>query len=229
MSNLANLLALPSPGAVTLRPVSLNRQAGRPVTGFPSAPEPLTLAAVNDLAEPTDETLMLAYAAGDAGAFEQLYGRHRGPLYRFLMRNLRDSALADEFFQDVWQRVISARRGWKPEAAFTTWLFRIAHNRLNDHWRALKHRPQAPADAEERTARVVDPDTPERQLSAFEQRRRLQLALAELPDDQREVLHLRLEQELTLEEIGDITGVGRETVKSRLRYAMDKLRARLSE
>lgn len=229
MSNLANLLALPSPGAVTLRPVSLNRQAGRPVTGFPSAPEPLTLAAVNDLAEPTDETLMLAYAAGDAGAFEQLYGRHRGPLYRFLMRNLRDSALADEFFQDVWQRVISARHGWKPEAAFTTWLFRIAHNRLNDHWRALKHRPQAPADAEERTARVVDPDTPERQLSAFEQRRRLQLALAELPDDQREVLHLRLEQELTLEEIGDITGVGRETVKSRLRYAMDKLRARLSE
>lgn len=229
MSNLANLLALPSPGAVTLRPVSLNRQASRPVTGFPSAPEPLTLAAVNDLAEPTDETLMLAYAAGDAGAFEQLYGRHRGPLYRFLMRNLRDSALADEFFQDVWQRVISARRGWKPEAAFTTWLFRIAHNRLNDHWRALKHRPQAPADAEERTARVVDPDTPERQLSAFEQRRRLQLALAELPDDQREVLHLRLEQELTLEEIGDITGVGRETVKSRLRYAMDKLRARLSE
>ena len=229
MSNLANLLALPSPGAVTLPPVSLNRPAGRPVTGFPSASEPLTLAAVNDLAEPTDETLMLAYAAGDAGAFEQLYGRHRGPLYRFLMRNLRDSALADEFFQDVWQRVISARRGWKPEAAFTTWLFRIAHNRLNDHWRALKHRPPAPADAEERTARVVDPDTPERQLSAFEQRRRLQLALAELPDDQREVLHLRLEQELTLEEIGDITGVGRETVKSRLRYAMDKLRARLSE
>ncbi|WP_425479654.1 RNA polymerase sigma factor [Pseudoxanthomonas wuyuanensis] len=185
--------------------------------------------AVNDLAEPSDETLMLAYAAGDAGAFEQLYGRHRGALYRFLMRNLRDSALADEFFQDVWQRVIAARRGWKPEAAFTTWLFRIAHNRLNDHWRASKHRPPAPEDAEERTARVADPDTPERQLSAFEQRRRLQLALAELPDEQREVVQLRLEQELSLEEIGDITGVGRETVKSRLRYAMDKLRARLNE
>jgi RNA polymerase sigma-70 factor (ECF subfamily) len=76
---------------------------------------------------------------------------------------------------------------------------------------------------------VPDPETPERILSDFEQRRRLQLALAELPDDQREVLQLRLEQELTLEEIGEITGVGRETVKSRLRYAMDKLRARLSE
>ncbi|MET0808455.1 MAG: sigma-70 family RNA polymerase sigma factor, partial [Pseudoxanthomonas sp.] len=87
----------------------------------------------------------------------------------------------------------------------------------------------APVDGDERAARVPDPDTPERNLSDFEQRRRLQLAMAELPDDQREVLQLRLEQELSLEEIGEITGVGRETVKSRLRYAMDKLRARLNE
>ena len=74
---------------------------------------------------------------------------------------------------------------------------------------------------------MPDPDTPERTLSAFEERRRLQRALEELPDDQREVVLLRLEQELSLEEIGEITGAGRETVKSRLRYAMDKLRARL--
>nr|WP_079725491.1 RNA polymerase sigma factor [Pseudoxanthomonas indica] len=184
---------------------------------------------MNDAAEPADETLMLAYAAGDASAFERLYARHRTPLYRFLLRNLRDGALADEVFQDTWQRVISARTAWKPDAAFTTWLYRIAHNRLNDHWRALKHRPPAPADADERAARVPDPDTPDRQLSEFEQRRRLQLALAELPEEQRQVVQLRLEQELSLEEIGDITGVGRETVKSRLRYAMDKLRARLTE
>lgn len=176
-----------------------------------------------------DETLMLRWAAGENAAFEQLYGRHRGRLYRFLLRQLREPALADELFQDVWQRVIAARRGWKPEAAFTTWLYRIAHNRLNDHWRAQKHRPAVPEDAEARTARVADPDDPERRLSEFEQRRRLQLALAELPDEQREVLLLRLEQELSLEEIGRITGVGRETVKSRLRYAMDKLRARLNE
>ena len=76
---------------------------------------------------------------------------------------------------------------------------------------------------------MPDPTTPERELSEFEQRRRLQLAIEELPEEQREVVLLRLEQELSLEEIGAITGVGRETVKSRLRYAMDKLRARLSE
>ena len=188
-----------------------------------------TLVRVNESAEIADEALMLAYAAGDTSAFEQLYSRHRNRLYRYLLRQVRDPALADEFFQDIWQRVITAREGWKPEAAFTTWLFRIAHNRLTDHWRALKHRPPAPADGDERAARVPDPDTPERNLSEFEQRRRLQLALAELPEDQREVLQLRLEQELSLEEIGQITGVGRETVKSRLRYAMDKLRTRLNE
>lgn len=83
---------------------------------------------------------MLAYAAGDARAFEQRHARHRGPLYRFLMRQLDNAALADEMFQDVWQRVIAARASWQPEAAFSTCSFRIAHNRLNDHWRAQRHR-----------------------------------------------------------------------------------------
>jgi len=145
------------------------------------------------------------------------------------LRQTRDQSLADEFFQDVWQRVIAARTGWTPDAAFSTWLFRIAHNRLNDHWRALKHRPPAPADADERAASVPDPTTPERELSDFEQRRTLQRAIAELPEEQREVVLLRLEQELSLDEIGTITGAGRETVKSRLRYAMEKLRKRLNE
>lgn len=188
-----------------------------------------TLLPMNPAADASDDLLMLAWTGGDAMAFEILYARHRGPLYRFLLRQVRNQALADEFFQDVWQRVIAARDGWKPEAAFSTWLFRIAHNRLNDHWRALRHRPAAPEDGDERAARVPDPSTPEHELSEFEQRRRLQLAIAELPDEQRVVVLLRLEQELSLEEIGAITGAGRETVKSRLRYAMDKLRARLNE
>jgi len=175
-------------------------------------------------AEPSDEELMLAYAGGDSAAFEQLYSRHRGPLFRFLARQLRDQALAEELYQDVWQRVITARERYRPEARFSTWLYQIAHNRLTDHWRALQHRPAAPADAEERIGREADPDDPERRLSEFEQRRRLQLALRDLPEDQREVVLLRLERELSLEQIGEITGVGRETVKSRLRYALDKLR-----
>ena len=226
---MSTALALPSRLPRRRRPP---RRAAGP--DFTSPGAGLNLSPVNDLAaasppETSDESLMLAYAAGEAGAFEALYARHRLRLYRFLLRQLRDGALADELFQDIWQKVIAARATWTPEAAFATWLYRIAHNRLNDHWRALKHRPPAPEDAEARTERVPDPDTPERQLSQFEQRRRLQLAMDELPPEQREELLLRLEQELTLEEIGEITGVGRETVKSRLRYAMDRLRTRLNE
>jgi RNA polymerase sigma factor (sigma-70 family) len=184
---------------------------------------------MNSGADPSDDMLMLAWTGGDVSAFERLYARHRTPLYRFLLRQLRDPALADELFQDVWQRVIAARAGWRPDAAFRTWLFRIAHNRLGDHWRAAKHRPASPQDGEARAARLPDPDTPEHALSEFEQRRRLQRAIEALPEEQRTVVLLRLEQELSLEEIGEITGAGRETVKSRLRYAMDKLRAGLNE
>ncbi|MGN6512138.1 MAG: sigma-70 family RNA polymerase sigma factor, partial [Lysobacteraceae bacterium] len=116
-------------------------------------------------AQPSDEALMLAWAGGDGEAFAPLYARHRTRLYRYLLRQLREPSLADELFQDVWQRVVAARRGWTPDASFATWLYRIAHNRLADHWRALQHRPPAPADADERAARIPDPDTPERTLS----------------------------------------------------------------
>jgi RNA polymerase sigma-70 factor (ECF subfamily) len=194
---------------------------------FPGPPKLRTLRLMHE-AEPTDEELMLTYGSGDAAAFEVLYSRHRGPLFRFMLRQVRDHGTAEELYQDIWQRVITARQRYRPEAKFSTWLYQIAHNRLTDHWRAQSHRPAAPEDAMERAEREPDPQTPERQLSAFEERRRLQLALEELPADQRETVLLRLEQELTLEEIGRITGVGRETVKSRLRYAMDKLRQRLN-
>ena len=194
---------------------------------FPGPPKLRTLGLMHE-AEPTDEELMLAYGGGDMAAFEVLYSRHRGPLFRFMLRQVREHATAEELYQDIWQRLITARQRYRPEAKFSTWLYQIAHNRLTDHWRAQSHRPAAPDDAMERAEREPDPQTPERQLSAFEERRRLQLALEELPADQRETVLLRLEQELTLEEIGRITGVGRETVKSRLRYAMDKLRQRLN-
>jgi RNA polymerase sigma-70 factor (ECF subfamily) len=178
-------------------------------------------------AEPTDEALMLAYGRGDVGAFETLYGKHRGGLFRYLLRHLRQQALAEECFQDVWSRVIAARERYRPEARFTTWLYQIASNRLTDHWRAQGRQGGFVEDGAERAEREPDPSTPDHELSEFEQRRQLQLALEELPPEQREAVLLRLEQELGLEEIAQITGVGRETVKSRLRYAMDKLRARL--
>lgn len=178
-------------------------------------------------ADATDEDLMLAYGRGDATAFEALYARHRGGLFRYLLRHLRQQSLAEELFQDVWSRLIGARERYRPEAKFSTWLYQIASNRLTDHWRSLGRQGGFVDDGDERAEREPDPTTPEREMSDFEQRRHLQMALEELPPEQREVLLLRLDRELALEEIAQITGVGRETVKSRLRYAMDKLRSRL--
>lgn len=174
-----------------------------------------------------DEELMLAYASGDMAAFEALYARHRGPLYRFIARGLSPRASADECFQETWARVVQARERYRPEAKFSTWLYQIAQRLMIDQYR--RARPQVSLDDEDARIPLAQEEQvqPDHSVSRFEQARRLQQALAELPDEQRIVLQLRLEQELSLEAIGEVTGVGRETVKSRLRYAMDKLRARL--
>jgi RNA polymerase sigma factor (sigma-70 family) len=85
---------------------------------------------------PSDEELMLAYRAGEASAFDALYARHRGGVFRYLRRQAGSAAVAEELFQDVWLRLIDARGSYEPRAKFTTWLFTIAHNRLMDHFRA---------------------------------------------------------------------------------------------
>lgn len=178
----------------------------------------------------SDEQLMQDYAAGSTSAFDQLYSRHRAPLFRFLMRGLGNRAQAEECFQEVWSRVVVARARYRPEAAFSTWMYRIAHRLLIDQYRRAASRPMAAGDPETLLAEApaAEEHEPDRVLSDFELRRRLQLALAELPNEQRIALQLRLEQELSLEAIGEITGVGRETVKSRLRYALDRLKGRLA-
>jgi len=176
----------------------------------------------------SDEELMLAYASGDARAFETLYTRHRGPLFRFLLRGLKRRELADEMFQEVWGRVIQARARYRVEAKFSTWLLQIAHNLVIDQYR--RERPEDNGETAENAFRVAENDErerPERVLSDFEQSRRLQDALAELPAEQRGAFLLRVENGLGIEEIAEVMAVGRETAKSRLRYALEKLRSSL--
>ncbi len=173
---------------------------------------------------------MLAYARGDAAAFDVLYANTRGMLYRFILRSVPDRAVADELFQDTWGRAIQARARYRAEAKFSTWLLQIAHNLIVDHVR--RQRPQADAEETEHVLGRLDaPDRerPEEILSDFEQRRRLQLALEALPDEQRIAFLLRVDSGLSLEEIAQVTGAGHETVKSRLRYAFAKIRERLAE
>src|SRR5260221_2421380 len=85
--------------------------------------------------EGADEQLMLTYREGGAAAFEELYRRHKGALYRFVLRSVRERSLAEELYQEVWMRVIEARSRYAPQAKFTTWLYTIAHHQLIDHWR----------------------------------------------------------------------------------------------
>ena len=134
---------------------------------------------------------MLAYAAGDLLAFEMLYRRHRGTLYRFLLRSLRHRADADELFQETWSRLIAARERYRPDAKFTTWLLQIGHNLVVDRFR--RQRPQATTEETDPVLlnlEAPESEQPERVLSEFEQRRRLQLALEELPDAQRVAFQL---------------------------------------
>lgn len=185
-------------------------------------------------AAPSDEALMLAYAAGDAAAFDTLYARHKGGVYRYLLRQCRQAATADEIFQDVWMNLIRARGNYVPSAKFTTYLYRLAHNRLIDHYRASGHVVLVSADdeAHEEAVAALPGERnlePEASVQRIELGERLKSAVMTLPAVQREAFLLQQEGGLSLAEIAEMTGVGAETVKSRLRYALAKLRAELDD
>ncbi|MBK7542869.1 MAG: RNA polymerase sigma factor [Candidatus Competibacter sp.] len=174
-----------------------------------------------------DETLMLGYRDGDAGAFTRLYARHKGPLYRYLLRQCGQPAVAEELFQDIWLKLIAAREGYTVQAKFSTWLYRIAHNRLVDHYRAsARGLPLSYADDCPEWENIPAPEgvQPEVWDDRRRQSERLLALLSELPEAQREALLLKEEAGLSLDEIAQATGTGRETVKSRLRYALARLR-----
>jgi len=170
-----------------------------------------------------DETLMIAYGAGDMAAFEILYARYRGPLYRYFTRQVGEPATANDLYQGCWEKVIAARRKYSDKAPFKAWLFRIAHNHLVDHYRSARPVSELPEDTP-----GDDPD-PGEGIDAQRLDQRFRAAIAGLPDEQKQALLLRLESGLGLEDIARITGVGAETAKSRLRYATARLKQVMQE
>ncbi|GMQ87672.1 MAG: RNA polymerase sigma factor [Gammaproteobacteria bacterium] len=178
----------------------------------------------------SDEDLMMRYRDGDAGAFEVLYRRHKGPLYRYILRQCGRHAV-DELFQDVWTRVIQARERYQASASFKTFLFHIARNRLVDHYRrqGTGRDFDVPDGIAEESIPARVSDQPERQVHAGQQIEQLLMLVRDLPAEQREAFLLHEEAGLAVAGIAEVTGVGHETAKSRLRYALQRLREGLRE
>ena len=191
-----------------------------------------------------DDALMRAFAQGNARAFERLYARHHAALYRFVRRVLGREAgtQADEVFQDTWLRVVHARERWSPQGAtFRTWLFTLGHRRAIDQLRKSGRevsldvgdeagepwQPASDAAAWQAWPAAVDSVaavTAEERAFWRAAGQRLLDCLDMLPAAQRSAFLLHHEDGLALEDLARALEVGFETAKSRLRYAMSKLR-----
>jgi RNA polymerase sigma-70 factor, ECF subfamily len=189
------------------------------------------------LSQESDENLMMRFGRGEAAAFEFLYQRHESRVFRYLHRNVRNEASANDLMQEVWFAVVRGAVNYQPSAKFTTWLFTIAHNRMVDMIRA-NHRLQsldAGDDADPEGASLLDRLAvdaklePPSQVQSQHEAAALLAAVAQLPAEQRSAFLLQAEVGMSVEEIAEATGSNFETVKSRLRYARAKLRQLLWE
>jgi RNA polymerase sigma factor (sigma-70 family) len=189
------------------------------------------------LEQETDENLMVRFGRGEAAAFEFLYRRHELRVFRYLRRNARNEATANDLMQEVWFAVVRGAASYQPTAKFTTWLFTIAHHRTVDMIRA-NHRLQSLDAGDEADPEASSPLErlaiegklePAAQVQSQDEAAALLSAVAQLPAEQRAAFLLQAEGELSVEEIADATGASFETVKSRLRYARAKLRQLLWE
>lgn len=179
----------------------------------------------------SDEDLMLRYARGDADAFQRLYEHHRGGLYRYFLRQ-SNQFVAEELFQDVWSRVIQGRKHFRPTAAFRTWLYTLAHNRLVDHWRREGVRRVGYSNPDADSPEVAMPDAnpgPQHLVDLRDCLEQLLHLVAGLPEVQRQTFLLRHDAGMSLAEIAEVMSTRAETAKSRLRYAMDRLRSAIAK
>lgn len=180
-----------------------------------------------------DAELMLRYGRGDRLAFDSLYARNRLALYRYLLRHCGDPDIASDLFQEVWGKVIAHRRSYQPRARFGTFLFCIAQRCCIDYFRRQRVQRRRSPDSDASihgvpTVPAPEGDRPDIRAERAQTIARYQAALAGLPVEQRDVFLLYEVSGLSLEEIAAISGVGVETSRSRLRYAVAKLRAALA-
>jgi len=185
----------------------------------------------------TDEELLDRYGSGDPQAFDVLFSRYRRPLYSFILRFVSRRDMAEELLQEVFFKVVRSGNEFEGRAKFSTWIYRITRNLCVDHLRRMTHRKttsldQSSRDNDERTLgqKVQDPNAGvERQVMQGRLRTKIEEAVDRLPNEQKEVFLLREASGLPFKEIAAILGCPENTVKSRMRYALERLRADLAE
>jgi len=209
----------------TLKPAPVKRVLKRT---FPSS---LGIDFIAMMEGTSDEDLMLSYQQGNAAAFEVLYERHKGGVYRYLLAKCYRQEIAEELFQDVWMKLIAARDRYEISAKFTTYLYRLAHNHFIDYYRKTRTDVLQKKDQDEDIEHIKATGQlqADEQLEIQRQTETLSRLVDCLPDEQREAFMLKEEAGLTVTEIAEVTGVSAEAAKSRLRYAVKKLRAGLKE
>jgi RNA polymerase sigma-70 factor (ECF subfamily) len=191
------------------------------------------------VSDPTDEALLARYRRGEVDAFRSLVRRHQRALYNFALRQVRTPSVAEDIVQDVFVRIVQNVETFKEESRFSTWAYTIARNLCIDHLRKHMHRRHASLDASspdgdgegtplgERIAGSgagADRAAIGKQLQGH-----IRAAVEALPEDQREVFLMRQVGELAFKDIAEIVGVSENTVKSRMRYALERLQSALAE
>jgi RNA polymerase sigma-70 factor (ECF subfamily) len=186
----------------------------------------------------SDESLMEQFANGDFAAFETLYARNKGGLYRYLLRQLREQSLTEDIFQDVWSKVITGATDYHSSAKFTTWLYTIARNKVIDnkrHMKVLGNTIDQDAILEEHMISVDEYamarsicQNPQSSHESDEQALAIEHCLQKLPIHQLECFLLREEAGLSAQHIADIVNTSLEATKSRLKVAFKNLRECLS-
>jgi RNA polymerase sigma-70 factor (ECF subfamily) len=191
-------------------------------------------------AEVTDEALMTRYQRGDLGAFATIVERHKTPLFNFVLRQIKTPPAAQDLLQEVFLRIIESASSFKHEAKFSTWAYTIARNLCVDHLRKASHRRHLSLDQQggeqgdgaalgEQVADLAPRASTERSAVAREIQAKVVVAVEALPSEQREVFLLRQVANLSFQEIADITQTPENTVKSRMRYALERLQEALTD
>lgn len=182
----------------------------------------------------SDKELVESYLHGNHASFEQLVNRHQSRVFSYILMLVKDRQLADDLFQDTFIKVIRTIKSgaYKEEGKFIQWAMRIAHNLIIDHFRKSKRIPYSDKSSEDillTNSKDYAEDSFEYQIVTEQIHQDIRKMIDFLPQEQREVLYLRMYEDVSFKEIADMTNVSINTALGRMRYALINMRKMVKE